>query len=264
MTATKLNAPIRHRRSWAIVLKAFVRPSNYTGVLKIFALCRQPVSFLRRYVANTGAYPANIGLRTPIGPVELDTYSPDDIQTVNEIFFRGDYDCGKNHKIIVDFGSNIGISVIYFLTRNSEAKCYAYEPLAQNISRLKKNTKSFVDRVELAEAAVGEADGTVRFGWEPTGRYGGINRETGRMIEVPCRDSNAELARILEMHSEIDVLKVDIETMEEAVVNRITPEIACHIKHLVVEFPFTENPLAATHDMSVDVAITRFDRRILA
>jgi FkbM family methyltransferase len=242
------------------LFRAIVRPSNYSGVLKTLILCRSPIEFLRRYSLNSGTYPSQVALRTPIGTLQVGVYSPDDLQTINEIYFRGDYDCGNDAQVIVDFGSNIGISVGYFLSRNHQAYCYGYEPLPQNIERFHTNAATFSARVELTEAAVGEGDGIVQFGWEPTGRYGGIERQTGQMIEVPCRDSNSELRRILDRHAEIDILKVDIETMEKTVVGRIPPEIAQRIKRLVVEYPFDENPLASTHRMTVDTSITHFVR----
>ena len=262
MTASSLDSPVRHRRTLASVLQALARPSNYSGILKTFALTDHPISFLRRYIRNDGTYPAQIGLRTPTGRLLIDTYAPDDIQTINEIFFRGDYECGRDAKVIVDFGSNIGISALYFLSRNAEAFCYGYEPLPQNIERFHKNLAPYSGRVMLTEAAVGESEGTVSFGWEPTGRYGGINRETGATIEVPCKDSNVELAAILRKHDQIDLLKVDIETMEKIVVSRIPPDIARRIKTLVVEYPFSENPLAQTHAMSVEGAVAKFQRKL--
>jgi FkbM family methyltransferase len=248
------DSTVRHRRSARSVFRAFIRPANYTGLLQVLSRCDRPLEFLARYLAGAGDYPTTLSLRH--GP-RITVYSPDDVQTVNEIFFRGDYHVPGRNRVIVDFGANIGVSALYFL-RDPEAFVYAYEPLPLNVQRFRRNVP---DRYELIEAAVGVQAGPVSFGYEPTGRYGGIGRETGVTVEVPCLDANRELAAISDRHGQIDVLKIDIETMEAAIVGRMPSDLARRIRNLVVEYPFRENPLAATHEMRVSRLISRFRRR---
>ena len=64
---------------------------------------------------------------------------------------------------------------------------------------------------------------------------------------MQCKDSNQILQNILEKHGHIDILKIDIETLEEAVTTRIPLEFAAKIKKIYVEFPFATNPLERTH-----------------
>ncbi len=88
-----------------------------------------------------------------------------------------------------------------------------------------------------------------------------MGRDTGQFIDVECLDSNEELARIVAKHGHIDLLKVDIETLERIVTERIPINVAAKIRHIVVEYPFTSNPLSATHTMKLDGATTRFWRQ---
>jgi hypothetical protein len=67
------------------------------------------------------------------------------------VFFRKDYRLPRDAGLVVDFGSNIGISAAYFVTRNARLKVHAYEPVTVNISRAKQNLAPFADRVELIE-----------------------------------------------------------------------------------------------------------------
>lgn len=261
MSAETFESPVRHRRSLKSVARAVLRKENYIGTVRAFILARKPVDFMLRYIRNGGAYPANIALRSPTGPINIRTFSPDDIQTINEIFFRGDYAFSGENRVIVDFGSNIGVSCIYFLSRLPGAICYGFEPLPQNIERFKANLAPFPGQFDLTECAVGESRGSVTFGWEPTGRYGGIGRETGASITVECRDSNEELERVIAKHGRIDVLKVDIETLEKVVIERIPTELARRIHNVVVEYVFLTNPLSETHSMSVEATTTRFRLR---
>lgn len=249
----------RHRRTWKSFVGALAQKQNYSGIYRILTQCRRPITFIRRYVGNSGHYPAQITVSTPIGPISITTYSPDDIQTVNEIFFRRDYGSGTEDKVIVDFGSNIGVSALYFLSRNQDAFVYGHEPLRQNIERFEQNLAPFTGRYEVAPIAVGLGDGEVDFGYEATGRYGGVGRtDTGQSIKVPSRDSNLILQKVLDRHGRIDVLKVDIETLEEAVVTRIPDTIVTKISTIIVEYPFSKNPFPETHRMERYRNVTTF------
>lgn len=256
-----LGSRVRHRRTLKSVAKAVLRRQNHRAVLRVARGVRDPLDFLSRYVRNRGSYPARIGLRTPTGPVELTTYSYDDVATINEIFFRGDYDVGAGNRVVVDFGSNIGISAAYFLTRDPQAFVHCFEPVEQNAVRLRANLASFDGRYALEQIAVGETTGTVRFGWEPTGKYGGVGRDTGQSIDVPCRDSNDVLREVVARHGHIDLLKIDVETLEKALTERLPRDLLLKIRALAVEYPFATNVLEATHDWERRNAVTVFTLR---
>jgi FkbM family methyltransferase len=127
------------------------------------------------------------------------------------------------------------LSALYFLTRNSESRCYLFEPLPQNIERLEGNLSSFRDRYVLDHNAVADADGTVEFGVEPTGQYGGIGVRTGRSIQVRCRSINSVLQDVLQRESRIDLLKIDTEGAEERTVRAIDPAYLDYIGALYLE-----------------------------
>ena len=249
---------VRHRRPAGVLLRAVFDRRHYVAAFNALATVVSPIDFLIRYISNGGRYPADITVRTPLGTVTLTTWSADDVQTINEIFLRGDYDAPAAGQVVADFGSNIGISAAFFLSRRPDAVIYCHEPVPRNIERLKQNLAQFGSRVTLAETAVGLENGPVQFGCEPTGRYGGIGRETGTWIKVPCADSNEVLAAIIARHGRINMLKIDIETLEFAVTSRIPPELSDQIDHVVVEYPFKSNPLAATHDMERRHFVTMF------
>lgn len=251
----------KHRRSATAALRAIVNPSNYSGVLKVFLNCSRPFEFLNRYIRNAGDYPASFRIRTPTGPISITAHVPDDLLTINEIFFRGDYGDDRSAKVIVDFGSNIGISALYFLSRNPDAFVYCHEPLPQNVERLNAHLAIFEGRYEVRDFAVAEADGAVDFGWEPTGRYGGIGQPGLETITVQARDSNAVLGEIIERHGRIDLLKIDIEGLEYRLTARIPENFARNIGRIVVEQRFPDNPLAATHALSYKRPITTLRSR---
>jgi FkbM family methyltransferase len=187
-------------------------------------------------------------------------FSKDDILTVNEIFCRQDYRADESDLVCVDFGSNIGVSAAYFLTRSPSTFVYLFEPLPQNLGRLKDNLAQFQGRFELHEVAVGLRTGSVEFGWEETGRYGGIGRPLGKSMQVPCVDSNEVLDKVIMRHGNVDILKIDIEALEPDLVERLPRSLARCIKRIYVESKFSRNPLAQTHSYRQRGSMATFSR----
>jgi FkbM family methyltransferase len=221
---------------------------HYIAAINMVRLYRHPIDMFRRYLSRSGQYPHTVQVRTPQSEISLQLYSPDDLLTINEIFCRDDYHADASDKVIVDFGSNIGISAAYFLTRNPSAYAYLFEPLPANIARLRDNLRRFEGRYELQEVAVALTDGEVEFGWEESGRYGGIDQTSlGNTLTVPCVYSRTVLENVIAKHGHIDILKVDIEGLEPAVIADIPVELARKIKKVYVEELFESNPLPQTH-----------------
>jgi FkbM family methyltransferase len=217
---------------------------NWRGLTGLLQTARVPLPVMARYYFNRGWYPYSIGLRTPIGAVDLELYSREDLITIHEVFFRKDYRLPKDARLVVDFGSNIGISAAYFAARNTRLKVHAYEPVPANLSRAKRNLAPFTDRVELIESAVGTEHGRVRFGVESSGRYGGIvlpgeadvnRRALETVIEVPCLRAEDELKRILQDHARIDALKIDVEGMEIPILRSLSRPVLERISCILAE-----------------------------
>jgi FkbM family methyltransferase len=245
-------------RNIATILAALIQKRHYVAFLNMFIIYKRPLEMFIRYVFGTGNYPCDVHLRTPMGNIEIRIYSYYDILTVNEIFCRKDYQASEEDKIIIDYGANIGVSAAYFLSRNQDAVTYLFEPVASNITRLKRNLEIFSKRYVLEEVAVGESNGNVEFGYEETGRYGGIGQKTGNYISVKCIDSNEPILDVLQRHGRIDILKIDIETLESVVTQRIPREVLPKIRKIYVEYLFKTNPFADTHSMKHYGAVSQF------
>lgn len=244
------------------VLKAAFEPRHYLGLLRGLWVYRRPFRQIWRYVAMTGAYPDRVAVRTPLGPVEIDLFAPDDLVTVNEIFCRNDYRPRVPLEVVVDLGANIGVSALYWLSRNERAFAYLYEPLPRNVERLRRNLSGFEGRFEIVEAAVGLADGRATFHWEPTGRYGGLTQAgLAETVEVACLDAATVFREIHERHGRIDLLKVDVEGLEVDILDRLPDDIRRDIAQIVVEHPYESNPWADIFHMDVRGLVTTFMRR---
>lgn len=217
---------------------------NWLGLAALLQTARAPLMIIWRYYFKGGSYPYTIGLRTPIGAIDLELYCTEDLVTIYEVFFRKDYRLPRDADLVVDFGSNIGISAAYFVTRNAKLRVHAYEPVSVNISRAKRNLAPFADRIELVECAVGTEDGITRFGVESSGRYGRIalpgeadvnRRALEAYIEVPCRRAEDELKRILQDNPRIGALKIDVEGMEVPILRSLSIPVLARILCIMAE-----------------------------
>jgi FkbM family methyltransferase len=228
-------------RSWARIINAPFQPIHYNALLGIFREYPNPIENLKRYLFDAGEYPYPIKIRTPIGEVRPTLWTPHDIRTVNEIFCRRDYPADENIKVVVDIGSNIGISALYFLSRNPYVKCYLYEPNPENVHKLIDNLSGFEQRYRLHEIAVGTQSGQLQFATEPTGRYGGLvidniyRGNCSQKITVDCDDINSTLKSIFEKEQSIDILKIDTEGTEVSLVKSICTEFLYKIKRIYFE-----------------------------
>jgi FkbM family methyltransferase len=250
-------------RSISTVFEAIFRAQHWKAAANMFRVYDDVVDAYARYLFARGAYPVSICLRTPLGRICPSIYSHHDMLTINEIFCRQDYGTSASDRIVVDFGSNIGISALYFLTRNNKSFVYCYEPLPVNCARFKKNLEGFEGRYQLAECAVALRDGTAQFGFEQTGRYGGIGKNTGSTITVECRNAINILGRILDQHGEIDALKIDIETLEREILLAIPEGLLSKIKRIYIEQQIEHNPLSSTHSLRQYGSIAQFFRNTI-
>ena len=227
------------KRSSKQFLKALVARQHYIAFFNIIKICPNFLDVFIRYFFGKNNYPYFIKIRTPIGIIRPLLYSYYDVLTFNEIFCRLDYKTDNKIKLVVDFGSNIGISALYFLTRNRVSKCYLFEPVIENINKLKNNLSQFSDRYILEEVAISNENGLKRFGTEKYGRCGGLLRETGSYINVRCVKVNDILKNILNKEKQVDILKIDTEGNELDIINNIEKIFLPKIKIILFEIDYT-------------------------
>jgi FkbM family methyltransferase len=222
-------------RPLGFVAREAVRPSNWIALGRMPRRYRHPLDGARRYFTPTGDYPHAFEVRTPLGIVAPTLQSQHDMITVNEIFSREDYRVGPDAEVIVDVGSNIGISALYFLTRSPKSRGWLYEPVPRNVERLRENLAGFEGRWRLDQVAVADREGEEVFSVEPTGRYGGLGAEHAESISVRVRHIDDVLREVLEAESRIDVLKLDTEGVEARTLAAASPELLSRVGVIFAE-----------------------------
>ena len=222
-------------RPLGVIARNALRPANYGALLNMPRRYPELSECARRYFRRSGDYPYRCPVRTPQGPVSPTLWSWHDMLTVNEVFCREDYRAGDDAQVVVDIGSNIGISALYFLTRSASTRCFLYEPVPINVERLRINLAGLEDRYEVEEVAVSDVDGDLPFTVEPAGRYGGLDREDGERITVRVRHIDEVLEDVLQREGFVDVLKLDTEGAEARTVEAIREDLLPHVGAIYLE-----------------------------
>jgi FkbM family methyltransferase len=214
-------------------LSASFRPRNYRAFVNTVLTFERPIDALDRYVRSRGDYPWRARVRTPTGVVELLIPHPHDVRTLNEVFARHDYGAGRP-RIVVDVGANIGVSAAFFLSRRSDSIVHAFEPHPGNLITLRRNLAPFGDRAVIHPVALAPSAGQARFFAEDIGRYSGLAdyagaHDTQQEIVVDCEAVGDALARIVHAEGGVDLLKLDTEGSEEALLAAIPPHVKARI-----------------------------------
>lgn len=231
------------KRTLGDIRRSMLTPKSYKAALSIFRNFPRPLDVVSRYAFGSGSYPCLITVRTPLGPRSVAMNSFHDVRSLIVCFAKEDYRVELDIRCAVDFGANIGMSGLYFLTRNPRVQVYLFEPLPQNLIRLRENLRGLERRYTLEQSAVGLADGTAQFVYEPTGRYGGIKDaldtheeiERPYMLDVATLSAVDRLRHIIKKEGFIDVLKVNIEGLETDVLKSLTPDILENIGLICAE-----------------------------
>ena len=140
--------------------------------------------------------------------------------------------------LIIDCGSNIGLSIIYFAWNHPSAHIIAFEPDKKIFELLKKNVGEFgyISRVELHNQAVWTEDTLLKF--HSTGSLGGsIQKESSdkeNIVEV-------EAVRLKNfLNQKVDFLKLDIEGPEIEVLTDCQSLLG-NVKNIFVEYHCQKN-----------------------
>jgi len=139
-----------------------------------------------------------------------------ELHLVYDIFLGGEYDMNlSNANMVLDIGSNIGISAIYFACMYPNARICAIEPDPTLFERLKRNTVNFKN-VELYQCAVGGRNETLRLYRYPGSTLGAsikARKNSGDFFDVSSYDLDTLMAK-LKIKKVIDILKIDAEGSE--------------------------------------------------
>lgn len=139
---------------------------------------------------------------------------------------------GKEAPLVLDFGANIGMFSLYTLMHFPKAQVEAYEASAKTYAVLQENHKANpAYNWVIHHAAVWSEDGSLSFDTTDFAMGGRVVANGGKET-VPARSFSALMQAL--SPRPIDLMKVDIEGAEEAVLAGREAELA-QVETLIVE-----------------------------
>jgi FkbM family methyltransferase len=142
--------------------------------------------------------------------------------------------------VILDIGSNIGTSILFFHERFPDAKIYGFEPHPETFRILEKNVAG-IPSIHVFNYALGAANAEVSVPFDGAdfsrftlakisgGEWSGPLSPTGCLVK-----HSGEVVNDLGL-TEVDLIKIDCEGAEYDVLTSLPPGLLSHCKWIVGE-----------------------------
>jgi FkbM family methyltransferase len=145
------------------------------------------------------------------------------ISDSSELFVLADVFCDEQYRLpdnvcprtILDLGSHIGASIIFFSLKYPQASIYGFEPHPETFRKLQRNVGDLAN-VRIFRAAVADTDGPVtlfegRGSWASSLRADWGSEDSGRIVvEGKTIDTILHDLRL----ASVDLMKIDVEGVE--------------------------------------------------
>lgn len=208
-----VRAPVGTMRYW-VTLVAVVSRCGSTRRIRVKMLLLGLVMPLRDKLVG----PREARLRLRYGRLEVPwTIGPkSDFDVLNEVLVLKVYTPGLPAgapRTILDLGSHIGSTVMFWRERFPQARIVAVEPDPAAFRRLRDNVGGWLG-VELKNVAVAEDDAPVTFFSSQQGWVSSLSGQ-GKPVRVQGRSFGSLVAEV----GHVDLLKVDIERAERYILD---------------------------------------------
>lgn len=147
----------------------------------------------------------------------------------------------KNNPIIFDFGSSIGISILYFKTMYPDSEIFAFEPNDISYAYLEENiSKNNLQKVILKNEAISETNGLVNLFIHQSKPY--LNSFLSSEAQPQSIAVNSvTLSSCIKNFSEIDLIKLDVEGKEFDIINELYSSKILNlviVKNFIIEYHY--------------------------
>jgi FkbM family methyltransferase len=174
--------------------------------------------------------------------------------------------------VIIDAGANIGMFALYAFVEYNPSRVFCFEPAPNCLDALRVNLARWADRVVIVDSALGDSEGEAEFTYYPgysimSGLFANKNRD----LDVLKAGARTQVARVSEFSVEecmidalvrnklensvsfkcpittvsnvidkydiqiVNLLKIDVERAENAIIRGVNDEHWERIKQVVVE-----------------------------
>lgn len=157
---------------------------------------------------------------------------------IKDLSFYRILDRIKQARVILDIGANIGNSSLFFASQNAAAKILAFEPHPETYKRAQVNIDlNPYQNIKLYNLGLGEEKAELKL-YEVNEHNSGMNRILEQELDLPFKvvkvdrlDSFMEQERL----NSVDLLKIDVEGYEYAVLKGAEETIKKHFPLLFIE-----------------------------
>lgn len=182
----------------------------------------------------------------PDGDISFETRGTDNERDIiREIFVENVYRVTESDldgsKVVVDIGANIGVFSVFAanLIPNTEdepgAAVYAVEPDPDNFALLKKNTEKY-GNVGVCGMAITDEIGKTTITKEAGGsKLGKFADDDTDRTSVPSTNLKGLYDTVLGV-DQVDVLKIDAERSEEAIILGAPADVLKRTRYITIEF----------------------------
>jgi len=230
-------------------------------IKNFFIVHKNPIKAMYDEFFTKGKYPKLI--ETKQG-VKIKLFSFADFSTFNLVFCRQDYLADKKINVVLDIGSNIGITTHYWLFKNQQAKIYCYEPSKKNFNRFIENTKKFRKNIKIKQNAVSNFNGSVNLYKSQNGVNDSIvERVSKNFDKVKVVDINSILKKIFKDFKILDILKIDTEGCERIILKSINKKYLKKIRIINIEGKNYNNLMPKYFEYSFNTSASRFENKRL-
>ena len=215
------------------IFKQLISLNIFNIIKKFFLVHKNPIRAMVNEFFSIGNYPKTITL---MNKYKIKVYNIDDFSTLNLVFCREDYFKPKKIKVVIDIGSNIGISSLYWFIGNPTCKIYSFEPSEKNFKKQKINTKIFKKNIILKKIGVSNKNEKSKLYLSKSGVNDSIIKIQNADYEIIKLVSiNSILEKIFLKSKKIDVLKIDVEGKEREILKSIKKNYFSKIRVINIE-----------------------------
>jgi len=202
------------------------------------------IDWIRLLVGNRFVSPSSAGETQINGQVFSYSKRASLYGMFQEIFVAQNYYVPSTDKplVILDCGANVGMASRYFLTRAPQARVVAFEPNPYTAALLRKNLAHHGAAVQIHEVGLGGTEGSFEL-YTDTEDAASQSASLTAHLKAKQYDVTPVQVSIQKLSSyingPIDVLKMDIEGLEVAVVRELREaNMLQHVKRLFIEYHF--------------------------
>lgn len=228
-----LNSMINLAGSVASIVR-FAPPEHRTSLLLTYLRIKLKHAFLARLLGLPIRSERIFGFHVDFFDYATFVLLFEEIFVTDVYYFR----CGSAAPFILDCGSNIGMSVLYFKWLYPECRITAFEPDREICGLLERNVaRNRLENVSVVNKALHASEGVVPFYFNPRHSGSTVNSMLRESLQG-AQETEAEATRLSGYVTDrVDFLKMDIEGMEDVVVEELSASNRLgQIREMAIEY----------------------------